>query len=278
MEKLKDLFNIKLIDTQHVEISVYSLLLIFALIVGLRLLLFLIRKILKRTENRKKLNENQAFVIYQIIKYFVIVIAIVVILESLGLNLTILTASSAALFVGIGLGLQQVFKDMFAGIILLFTGTIRIGDIIEIENIVAKVTGIGFRTSTVVTRDDIDMIIPNSIIISEKVINWSYNNDTTRFTLEVGVAYGSDVDLVKNLLLEAAEEHPEVSKEPSPFVRFTDFGESSLDFQLLFWSKNMYRIENVLSDLRFSIDKKFRNHGVNIPFPQRDVHIRSRKP
>ncbi|MBU2651662.1 MAG: mechanosensitive ion channel [Bacteroidetes bacterium] len=277
MNNIRDLFNLKLIDTQHFEISIYSVLLILAWIIGLRIALFLIRKILNKTESRKKLNQNQTFVIYQIIKYFVIVIAVVVILQSLGLNLTILTASSAALFVGIGLGLQQVFKDMFAGLILLFTGTIRIGDIIEIENIVAKVTGIGFRTSTVVTRDDIDMIIPNSLIISEKVINWSYNNDTTRFTLEIGVAYGSDVDLVKNLLMEAAGEHPEVSKEPEPFVRFTDFGESSLDFQLLFWSKNMYRIENVLSDLRFSIDKKFRNHGVSIPFPQRDVHIRTNK-
>lgn len=274
MPNIRELFSIKILDTEHIDISIYSILLIIALIVGLRLLLFIVRKILKRTESKKRLNENQVFVIYQIIKYFVVVIAIVVILESLGLNMTILTASSAALFVGIGLGLQQVFKDMFAGVILLFTGTIRIGDVIEIEHIVAKVTSIGFRTSTVITRDDIDMIIPNSIIISEKVINWSYNNDKTRFSLKVGVAYGSDVELVRKVLLQVANDNPEVSKEPQPFVRFTDFGESSLDFQLLFWSKNMYRIENVLSDLRFSIDRHFRENHITIPFPQRDVHMK----
>ena len=277
MPNIEELFSIKILDTEHIDISIYSIVLIIALVIGLRILLFLIRKILKRTENKKKLNENQVFVIYQIVKYFVVVIAIVVILESLGLNMTILTASSAALFVGIGLGLQQVFKDMFAGVILLFTGTIRIGDVIEIESIVAKVTSIGFRTSTVITRDDIDMIIPNSIIISEKVINWSYNNDKTRFSLEVGVAYGSDVELVREVLLEVASKNDEVSEEPAPFVRFNDFGESSLDFQLFFWSKNMYRIENVLSDLRFSIDKKFRENGITIPFPQRDVHMKDKK-
>ncbi len=274
MQSISELFDIKILDTKHVDISIYSIILIIGLVIGLRLLLFLIRKILKNTEKKKKLNENQIFVIYQIIKYFVIVIAIVVILESLGLNMTILTASSAALFVGIGLGLQQVFKDMFAGIILLFTGTIRIGDVIEIESIVAKVTSIGFRTSTVITRDDIDMIIPNSIIISEKVINWSYNNDKTRFKLEVGVAYGSDVELVRQVLLEVAGKNEEVSENPAPFVRFNDFGDSSLVFQLYFWSKNMYRIENVLSDMRFLIDKKFRENKITIPFPQRDVHMK----
>jgi small-conductance mechanosensitive channel len=129
--------------------------------------------------------------------------------------------------------------------------------------------------STIVTRDDIDMLIPNSMLISDKLINWSYNNELTRSSLAVSVAYGSDTDLVKRILLNEANKHPDIVKEEKqPFVRFADFGNSSLDFQLFFWSENIFRIENTLSDLRFAIDSAFRKNNVTIPFPQRDVHIK----
>lgn len=183
-------------------------------------------------------------------------------------------AGSAALLVGLGFGIQQIFNDLVSGIILLFEGNLKVGEIIQLENdIVGKVTMIGLRTSKIRTRDDITMIIPNSKFISDKVINWSQDQSTTRFQVEVGVAYGSDVELVTRLLLESAKENQAVETKPEPFVRFSDFGESSLNFQLLFWTNESFRCENVKSKLRYTIDRKFRENNVQIPFPQRDVHL-----
>jgi len=183
-------------------------------------------------------------------------------------------AGSAALFVGIGLGLQEVFKDIISGFILLFGQNIKIGDVIEFNQMVGKVTEIGFRVSKIITRDDIDMIIPNSRFTNGDIINWSSNNELTRFHLNIGVAYGSDVKKVSRILYELAEKHDGIAKDPKPFVRFTNFGESSLDFELLFWSTKTFRIENIKSDLRYSIDDAFRKQGITIPFPQRDVHMK----
>ncbi len=184
-------------------------------------------------------------------------------------------ASSAALFVGIGLGIQDVFKDVISGFVLLFGKTIKVGDVVEVEGIIGRVTDIDFRVSRVVTRDDIDMLIPNSKLVSEKVINWSFNNELTRFHVKIGVAYGSDVERIRDILISVAQNHPAITKSKKPFVRFTDFGESSLDFQLFFWSEQTFRIENILSDLRFDIDKEFKKNNITIPFPQRDIHMKT---
>jgi small-conductance mechanosensitive channel len=183
-------------------------------------------------------------------------------------------ASSAALLVGVGLGIQHIFNDIVSGFILLFGRPVSIGDIVEVDKEVGRVTDIGFRRSMIITRDDINMVIPNSKFVSEKVINWSYRNRLTRFHVTLGVAYGSDTEKVRRLLVEAAVEHPEVSNEKQPFARFLDFADSQLTFDLLFWSDNIFRVENVLSDLRFAIDKKFRENNVRIPFPQQDVYIK----
>jgi len=136
------------------------------------------------------------------------------------------------------------------------------------------VKNIGFRTTKIENRDNIIMIIPNSRFIGENVINWSHIEQKTRFSVDVGVAYGSDVELVKKVLLECAYKHQEVTDYPKPFVRFLDFGNSSLDFQLYFWTDNAFRVENIKSDLRFAINNIFKKNGITIPFPQRDVHIK----
>jgi small-conductance mechanosensitive channel len=149
-----------------------------------------------------------------------------------------------------------------------------VGDVVELEGDVGIVKEIGFRTTKIENRDNIILIIPNSKFIGENVINWSHIEQKTRFSVDVGVAYGSDVELVKKVLLECARDHQEVTEYPKPFVRFDDFGNSSLDFQLFFWTDNAFRVENIKSDLRFAIDKKFRENKITIPFPQRDVHIK----
>ena len=167
-----------------------------------------------------------------------------------------------------------MFFDIVSGVILLFEGTIRVGDIVDIGGLVGKVRKVDFRTSKIETRDNQVIIVPNSKLVEDNVINWSHNRSQTRFVIKVGVAYGSDMRLVQRLLIEAAKEHPSVSKLHAPLARLVDFGESSVDFELLFWSSDSFRIEFIKSDIRFEIDRLFREHGVTIPFPQRDVHMK----
>ena len=184
-----------------------------------------------------------------------------------------LLAGSAALLVGIGLGLQQTFNDIVSGIILLSERTIKIGDILEIDDEIIKIEQIGLRTSKGMNRDEISVIIPNSLITTNKVINWSHQSMMTRFRIRVGVAYGSDVNLIIKLLEESALEHPDISKQEHVEARLVDFGNSSLDFQILFFSKNIFRIEKVKSDIRKIIYRKFNENKITIPFPQMDVHF-----
>jgi small-conductance mechanosensitive channel len=192
----------------------------------------------------------------------------------IGLKLNMLLAGSAALLVGVGLGLQNTFNDFVSGIILLFEGTIKVGDVLEIDNDVVKIQQLGLRTSSAINRDDISIIIPNSLLITSRVINWSHQSKKTRFRIKVGVTYGSDVDLVLKILKESAYEHPEVKNRSSISARFVDFGNSSLDFELLFFSTDIFRIENIKSDIRKTINRKFIENNITIPFPQMDVHIK----
>jgi len=275
MRRLQEILQYKIIDLDNFSLTPYHILLILAVIIIAKVSLWAIKKFILREELKQTVGEGRQHAIFQIIKYVVIVIAIVVILESIGVRVTILLAGSAALLVGLGFGLQHVFHDFISGLILLFEGTIKVGEVIEIEGLVGRVERIGLRTSEIETRDNIMMIIPNSKFTTEKVINWSHSMRYTRFRVNVGVAYGSDTKLVKRVLLECAEEHNFVAKKPSASVRFLDFGDSSLGFELLFYSDNMFRIERVKSDIRFLIDKKFRDNKIHIPFPQRDLHIRS---
>ena len=166
-----------------------------------------------------------------------------------------------------------LFNDVVSGFVVLFEGTVRVGDIIEIDGTIARVQQIDIRTSKIVTREGIMILVPNSLITSNKVVNWSHSNITSRLSVNVGVAYGSDTGKVKQLLLQAAEEHKLVLKSPAPVVVFQDFGESSLDFQLRYWANKSWQMDQIKSDIRFRNDELFRENGVSIPFPQRDLHI-----
>jgi len=195
-------------------------------------------------------------------------------LEAVGISVTVLLAASAALLVGIGLGLQQTFNDIVSGIILLSERSIKVGDILEIDNDIVKITYIGLRTSEALNRDEISIIIPNSLITNNKVVNWSHQSMKTRFKVKVGVAYGSPVSKVIKILEESANEHPEVSDDTLVEVRFIDFGTSSLDFQVLFFSDAIFKIEKVKSEIREIISRKFIENNITIPFPQMDVYLK----
>ena len=275
---LKDIFNYDLISVGKFSINAFDLFISVVIIIISIFLLRLIKKFFNNRVKAGKIDKGSAFSIYSIIKYLIWIIVILIILETMGVNLNLMLAGSAALLVGLGFGIQQIFNDLVSGIILLFEGNLKVGDVIQLENnIIGRVRVIGLRTSKIITRDDIIMIVPNSKFISDQVINWSHEQGSTRFRVEVGVAYGSDTELVTRLLLECANLVPEVDLSPEPFVRFNDFGDSALIFQLLFWTKETFRSEYIRSKIRYAIDRKFRENNITIPFPQRDVHMISDK-
>lgn len=271
---IKNIFGKTLISSGTIHITVYSFIEIFLIVVITWLVVWLLKKFLLKSGKLSKVDHSFRYSMFMIVKYTFWVIAISMILQSIGIKLTFLIASSAALLVGVGMGLQQIFKDILSGVFLLFEGVIRVDDIVELTGNVGKVQEIGIRTTKIVTRDHIVMIIPNSKFIEENVINWSTIEDLTRFSVTVGVAYGSDVKKVEEVLLSCADEHPRISKTMKPRVRFENFGDSSLDFQLFFYSEHGFWVEWIKSDLRYCIDKKFRENGIQIPFPQRDVYIK----
>ncbi len=275
MDKLKSVFDFVIFSYKEIDFTVKSLFIVIIAFTITRILLWIIKKILFRRKDIDFNKRGSLNSVYQIIAYVLWIITILIMLESFGLKLTVLMAGSAALLVGVGLGLQNTFNDFISGFILLFEGSIKIGDILEVDGDIIKIRKIGLRTSEAFNRDDIVVIMPNSIITTNKVINWSHQSKKTRFRIKVGVAYGSDVDLVEQLLMDSAKEHPEVENDEMIRARFIDFGNSSLDFELLFYSKNIFRIENVKSDIRRTINRKFIENKVTIPFPQMDLHLRS---
>lgn len=274
MEEIKSFLQFELLKIGKYEIRIITLVLIFLVIALTKFVVWLIKKALFRKRD-DEFDQGNAYAIFQIIKYVVWVVSIGLILDTIGIKVTVLIAGSAALLVGVGLGLQQTFNDIVSGIILLSERSIKINDILEIDNDVVMIQKIGLRTSKGLNRDEISIIIPNSLITTNKVINWSHQARKTRFRINVGVAYGSDVDLVLKILEASALEHPDISDSHHVEARLIDFGNSSLDFQLLFYSENVFRIEKEKSDIRKIINRKFIENKVNIPFPQMDIHLRS---
>ncbi len=213
--------------------------------------------------------------LYLLVKYFLWVSSFSICITILGFKLTLLLAGSAALLVGIGFGLQNIFSDLISGLFMLFERKVKVGDIMEVDNIVGRVHEINLRTSTLITRDGFNIIVPNHKFITENVVNWSHQTFDRRFQVEVGVSYHSDVDLVTKVILQCTEDQKELIKDDNhkPYVRFQNFGDSSLLFCLMFWTNDIFHAEQVKSELRFKIFKAFRENKITIPFPQRDVHI-----
>jgi small-conductance mechanosensitive channel len=258
-------------------ISIHLDKVIFAalILLGTWLLIKLLRRVITRPNFiADKISMKRQITIFLVTKYFVWFFSIILALSAVGINLTTLLLGSTALLVGLGLGLQHIFTDLVSGFFLLFEGSLKIGDVIEVDGVIGKVMEINLRSCELKTRDDVIIIIPNSKFLAEKVVNWSHGSEQVRFTVDVSVAYGSNIDTVYECLEAAMNEHKQISQSPKPFVRFVAFGDSSLQFNMMFWSKNTFRIENVKSELRRDVYTRLSEHGLNIPFPQRDVHIK----
>ena len=256
-----------------VEIDIYDLFFLILSVALTVLLILIIRLAFNRLEKKQKIDKSTSIALVNISRYFIWTIVIILILQNIGFNISALLAGSAALLVGIGMGIQTVFNDFISGIILLIEQENKIGDFVEADDVAGTITYVGFRTTTIVTRDNIKIIIPNSKLVTEKVINWTKGEKYARVGLSVGVAYGSDVDKVKDILLKVASEHPKILQKPAPEVFFTEFGDSSLNFKLYFYTSEIFYRKRIISDLHFAIYKEFDKAKITIPFPQMDVHI-----
>lgn len=259
-------YSVKIIDLGVV-------LIIFAVTV---IILKILKRIIEKPSKKKEVVHEEfkrRHSIYLLVKYFVWVISLVIMLDSIGIKVSVLLAGSAALLVGVGMGLQNIFSDFVSGLFLLFEGTIKVKEIIEVDGIIGQVEEINLRNSKLITRENVTIIIPNSKFVTEKVINWSHNHGSVRFMVDIGVAYGSDVEEVITILEACMKDMSMIESSPSPFVRFKNFGDSSLDFELIFWTKHAFTVDNLKSKLRIEIYKSLAKNNISIPFPQRDIHI-----
>ncbi|MBP6819944.1 MAG: mechanosensitive ion channel family protein [Acidobacteria bacterium] len=250
----------------------FMVLLVLLFIVAGKLRKWLVLRVLVKT----KLDLGARQAIGSITRYLAILIGLLVALQTVGIDLTTLNVVAGAVGIGVGFGLQNIANNFISGLIILFERPIKIGDRIEVGGVDGDVVEIGARSTTVLTNDKISIIIPNSKFITDNVTNWSHTDPRVRFHMKVGVAYGSDVREVEKLLIEVARANPNVISDPPPKVWFRGFGDSSLDFELLAWNTNLVHSKGqFISDLNFAIYEKFKKHGIEIPFPQRDLHIRS---
>ena len=222
------------------------------------------------------LDRSLQYAIAQIVSNIVLIIGIFIVLDNAGIHLGALTVFAGAVGVGVGFGLQNIASNFISGLVILAERPITVGDRVEVAGIAGQVQHIRARSTVIVTNDNITMIVPNTKFIDSPVTNWTYGDPRVRFRLPVGVTYGSDVNKVREALLAAASENANTLKDPAPSVFLEKFGENSIDFELVVWSSEMsYRPRRYRSDLNFAMEQKLREAGIEIAFPQRDLHIRS---
>jgi len=254
--------------------GVLKLLIMLALVFGLERIFrrVLVEKVLSRTHLEPALR----FAIGRIAGYIFIALGFVIALNNAGLDISSLTVLAGAVGIGLGFGLQNIINNFFSGLIILAERPVAIGDRIEVGGVAGRVTKINMRSTTVVTNDNISIIVPNSDFISTAVTNWSHGDPKVRIRVPFGVAYGSDIPKLERVILEVAAQHSSVLKDPDPALFFIGFGDSSLDFELGVWTIDMaHNPLRFKSELYYAIEDALRKNQIEIPFPQRDLHLRS---
>jgi small-conductance mechanosensitive channel len=235
----------------------------------------LLQRAMGRVYHSRGVEEGVQYALNRLLHYAVLVVGGFLALDNLGISVTALAGLGAVLAIGIGFGLQNIAQNFVSGLILLLERPVKKGDLVEVGMTRGVVRSIHARATIVTTFDNVDIIVPNGDLITQQVVNQTFGSRSLRIRVEVGVAYGSDTALVRDTLERIAAAHPEVLREPAPVVLFSAFGESSLDFAVLAWVSDPIRQARIASDLRFAIDEAFRAAHIEIPFPQRDLHIRS---
>jgi small-conductance mechanosensitive channel len=280
IRQIKEFLSINIFATGNTQVTLWTI--IYFILLAL-ILLYVTAKIRKwivySLLAKSKIDIGVRMAVGTILRYIVLVIGFIVILQTAGIDLSTLTILAGALGIGIGFGLQNITNNLVSGIIILLERPIKVGDRIEVGDISGDVTKISMRSTTILTNDNISIIVPNSDFISNTVINWSYTDRNIRFNIPVGVSYKEDPQKIKKLLLEVVSENEGVLTEPKPDVLFDEFGDSALIFNLRVWTQKYINRPGVLrSQLYYSIFEKFKKNGIEIPFPQRDIHIKNNSP
>lgn len=256
----------------------------FAIVFGMYILSKFLQVLLQRQVLQAfQIDRHAQFVLLRFFHFSLIAIGVLISLTTIGISITSFAFIFGGLSIGIGFGLQNTVANIMSGLILIFERPIKIGDLVEIVdfNIFGRVSSINLRSTVIMSLDEKEIIVPNLQMVSEPVHNLTHYNNLFRVSIQVGVSYDSDVELVKQVLVDVAHTHVDIIKEPlpemedvtAPFVRFTNIGESSLNFELLAWIPDSFQRFDVMSDLNTMIWHKFKEHGIKIPFPQRDVHF-----
>ena len=228
-----------------------------------------------RLERLKAINPDTAHVLQRILYYFMVTVLVLAVLPIVGVPITIFTVLGGAFAIGIGFGAQNLFNNLISGLIIMMEKPVRIGDIIELGNEQGRVEEVGNRCIRIRRTDGVDVLMPNSFFLEQPVVNWTLSDSVIKGLVSVGIAYGSDTELVRDLLIQSAVEDKRIHTKPEPYVLFEAFGDNALNFELWFWT-NVNRpmdLKKIQSDLRFKIDKWCRKEKVSIAFPQRDVHL-----
>ena len=273
------IFNKPLFKIGESEINIGTIIVFF---LSFYILIFASKKVRKlllyKILARSKLKKNFRETIANSVRVFILLIGTIIIIQAVGIDLSALSLLAGALGVGIGFGFQKVTDNLISGLTILVEEPIKVGDRVEVGDVTGDVVNISLRSTTIITNDNISIIVPNSEFISSKVINWSHNSRVVRFRFPIGVSYNEDPEKIRSLLMEVAEENPNVHKEPKPKIFFEGFGDSALNFSLGIWSSShVDKPEIIKSEIYFAVFKKFKKNGIVIPFPQRDVHIKSDK-
>ena len=273
MQKITDFFNYNIEMGGDIVLSPKSMLIIIGVFVLTYLFLKVFRSIVFKTLNNETKLKFRG--ILSFFNYLIYLIVILITLDNVGVKVSTIFAASAVLLVGVSLALQTLIQDVFSGISILADQTVHVGDIIQLDGQVGRVENIMLRTTRAVTRDNKVLIIPNHKFLTSILYNWTENGTLTKESIHFGVAYNTDIQLLKDTVIQITNDHTKVLTKPEPFLLFDDFGDSALMFRLFFSMNKSFEANLVKSDLRFKIFEKLKASNIEIPFPQRVVTLKN---
>lgn len=278
---MPDIWGLQLFEVDGKQVTLGKV------ITGLLLIVlgyYLARKITSQIETRVlarlDVDDSLKYTLKTMIFYLMLVVLTLFTLRLLNVPITIFTVLGGAVAIGVGLGAQNIVNNFISGLIIMVERPIRVGDFVELESLSGTVENIGARATQIKTMENTHIVVPNSSFLEKNVLNWTLSDDVVRTRVKVGVAYGSPTRKTEEILKAAAADHPKVLRSPEPVVLFTEFGDNSLNFEVLFWARirNMLQLKTIASDIRYEIDDRFREAKITIAFPQRDLHIDSLSP
>ncbi|MEX2600036.1 MAG: mechanosensitive ion channel domain-containing protein [Balneolaceae bacterium] len=273
---LHEMLTTTLFQLQETQVTLLSIMIfLFFLVLTIVIAGFIRRTLQKRFLKRFDIDDGLRYTLSRVSYYVIVTIGLLISFQFVGVDLSSLAVIFGLLSVGIGFGLQNITNNFISGLIVLFERPISVGDRVDVGGIEGDVLEINIRSTKILTLNNISIIVPNQEFVGSSVINYSHGDPTYRLDLEVGVSYSSDLDTVLKALNEVAEEHPDVMKTPKPMIHLKGFGDSSWDMALMVWVPDVKRYRIIRNEMNQAIVRKFREYGVEIPFPQRDLHIRS---